>query len=137
MTDAEAQQYRTERWLKYVRNDERAMGILLEEDGPPTTVAFLAQQMSEKLLKAVLAYHDAEVPKIHSLGELILTVRAYASGFTQLDADATLLDECYIEGRYPGDYPDISQQQSIQAAAAAMRFKDAVLKEVGAIDSHD
>ena len=59
-------------WIAKSRDDElNAASILRHRDGAPSGVCFLAQQMSEKLLKAFLVQERGNYPKIHSLPKLL------------------------------------------------------------------
>jgi HEPN domain-containing protein len=63
-------------------------------------VAFHAQQAIEKSLKAILENEENRIPKVHKLQNLINRVNV------DIDFDENIievLDELYIESRYPGD----------------------------------
>ncbi|MEI7621877.1 MAG: HEPN domain-containing protein [Candidatus Moraniibacteriota bacterium] len=56
------------RWVKKAQEDElNADSILKRRDGTPSVVCFLAQQLAEKYLKALLISFDLEVLKVHDL----------------------------------------------------------------------
>lgn len=130
MTDKEARQYRFADWLNRAKNDEQSLLILARQDGPPSTICFLAQQMAEKLLKGLLAFLDTDVPKIHDLSKLLVRVRTFLPNAKKLTPQIELLDEYYIEGRYPGDYPDLTSADLEDAVDAAQRIKQFVLEAV-------
>ncbi len=137
MTAKEAQQYRLADWLERAKNDEQSLLILVKENGPPSTISFLAQQMAEKLLKGALAFSDTDVPKTHNLSKLLLQIGEFFPSAGELTSHVELLSEFYIEGRYPGDYPDLTSRQCEEAVEAAQRIKHFVLeatKETGDLD---
>jgi HEPN domain-containing protein len=57
-------------WLLKARSDLNACRRMLETDGPYDTSCFHAQQVIEKSLKALLAFHGQPVPRTHDLEEL-------------------------------------------------------------------
>lgn len=59
------------RWLAYVDQDIRVVEILMAESLPNFgPAAFHCQQAVEKMAKALLVAHGADVPKIHDVDEL-------------------------------------------------------------------
>ena len=57
-------------WLLKARSDLNACRRMLETDGPYDTSCFHAQQVIDKSLKALLAFHRQPVPRTHDLEEL-------------------------------------------------------------------
>lgn len=52
-------------WIKKATEDELSCkSILRHMDASPSSVCFMAQQMGEKYLKALLVFHKKEFPKI-------------------------------------------------------------------------
>ena len=80
--------------------------------------------MAEKYLKAFLVFSKKKFPKIHHLEKLLGMCKAIDGEFKELDNEAVLLSEYYIETRYPGDYPEgFSWDNAKQAYDAAIRIK--------------
>ena len=44
-------------WIRKAEDDESAVKALDKEGGPASVMCFLAQQMAEKCLKAILVYN--------------------------------------------------------------------------------
>ena len=66
-------------------------------------VAFHAQQCIEKCLKAIIEEHNLSFAKIHSLRRLLKICSNHIS-LNSGDADIIdILDDLYIDARYPGE----------------------------------
>lgn len=76
--------------IKYLLNDEFLTHV----------VAFHSQQAIEKILKSTLEDSGKDVPKVHKLQNLIARVDL---NIEINDEIIMILDELYIESRYPGD----------------------------------
>lgn len=114
-------------WIRKAVEDEEAARVLLRE-GPPAPACFHAQQMIEKLLKALAIQRTHELPKIHDLVSLASLVN---TELTAVKADIQLLNRYYVEPRYPGDFPEFSRTECAEALRAALRVKAFVLRELG------
>lgn len=66
---------------------------------------FLAQQSSEKALKAYLFYMGAEEVWGHSVAELSHNAADFDNRFADLGKTAAALDKYYIPTRYPNGLP--------------------------------
>jgi HEPN domain-containing protein len=114
----------SKRWLDYARNDiDAARALLRDPDLFPRQVCFLAQQAAEKALKAILIYLEIEFPFSHDLDRLRDMV---PDGWRVKEEYPDLADLSIwaIEGRYPGDMPDVSEtdaQDALQTAEALYR----------------
>ena len=64
--------------------------------------AFHSQQCVEKTFKAILEEEEIDIPKIHKL-KLLLSMLPRI-GFDYDHDTLELLDNLYIEARYPGDF---------------------------------
>jgi len=117
-------------WFKKAEEDELSIRALLEEGGgAPSTICFLAQQMSEKYLKGLLVFRVQIFRKIHDLLDLETLLQSVDPDIIDIHAELTLLNRYYIETRYPGDYPEFSQKEAEEAFAAASRIKEFALKK--------
>ena len=103
------------RWLEYARNDLQAASIiLLRDDVAPRTACFLAQQSTEKALKAILVLKGLNVVKTHDLDAISEKLpKKESTAFESLDL--TWLTEWSVESRYPGDWPDASCEDAKKA----------------------
>ncbi|MDP2736836.1 MAG: HEPN domain-containing protein [bacterium] len=121
------------RWIRKAGEDElNIRSILKHQDGAPSGVCFLSQQMAEKYLKAMLIFYDLELVKIHDLIKLILLLENNAPGVKTISEAAALLNQYYIETRYAGDYPEFFWKDAEAASAAAEKIKEFVLKKIKA-----
>jgi len=111
------------RWLNYAASDLAAASTLLEDtDHFPRQVCFLAQQVAEKAIKAVLVFLEVDFPNIHDLDrlrDLIPGDRKIKSEFPDL-ANLTIWA---VESRYPGEMPVVVETE----ARAALELAKAVL----------
>lgn len=91
-------------WLKAARDDLAVIDKIINEESLAHMVAFHAQQCIEKSLKALGEERSLELPKIHKLKTLASRVGIDLSSFENSEDYLHLLDELYIESRYPGDF---------------------------------
>lgn len=96
-----------EEWLKKAKEDWQVAGILLASSEELTLPCmFHLQQMIEKLLKAVIIKRGKCIDRTHDLGRLVQ--------IAELQHQEALLDLCdvltlfAVNGRYPGDLPQVS-----------------------------
>ena len=94
----------SEDWLKAAHDDLAVIEKIMDEPSLSHMVAFHAQQCIEKSLKAIAEEHQLEIPKIHKLKTLSQRIGIDLSSFEQSEEYLHLLDELYIESRYPGDF---------------------------------
>jgi len=88
-------------WLKASKIDLDSISYIINVEHLTPVVAFHAQQSVEKALKALLASHNVQIPRVHSLNKLFKLVEDDfpLDDFQLID----MLDDLYIESRYPGD----------------------------------
>ena len=86
-------------------------------------ICFNSQQTAEKLLKSLLAMHQVDFPKTHNLGELLDLVAAVDNLLADALRGVTALNPYGVEYRYPGDFPEITEED----ARAAFRLAEKVL----------
>lgn len=116
-------------WLRRADDDELSMQAVLQS-GAPSTACFLAQQMAEKYLKALLVYKQNDFPKVHDLLDLETRLLKLVPGITTLHDEPNQLNRYYIETRYPGDYPEFTKVEAQSAAEAVLRIKEYVLEQI-------
>jgi HEPN domain-containing protein len=89
-------------WMQKAEEDWEAAMLLSPLPTQASTTCFHCQQCIEKLLKAALLSHGAEIPKIHDLGSLSLRLSQVDSSW-QWDPDVLeLLTTAAVASRYPG-----------------------------------
>ncbi len=118
-------------WVKKADDDElNIKSILKHQDGTSNWVGFLAQQMAEKYLKALLVFHKRGYPKIHDLLRIASLIAPLAENVLAFDEELRRLTRLYIIDRYPGEMAELSWKEAEDAYAAARRIKEFVLSEI-------
>ena len=93
----ESARHRASLWLRQAQDDLRA-ARLLQDGGQPAQACFLAQQVGEKAIKALLAADDRDL-RSHSLKALLQELdQAHAQRWQR---QARVLDKLYAPTRYP------------------------------------
>lgn len=92
---------RHEEWLYFGREDLQ-MAELAFQSGIYNQVCFHSQQCLEKGLKALLAYQERNIPRTHSLSELVTHLEPNPLDNQQ---EIQLMDRFYIPTRYPDALP--------------------------------
>ena len=113
------------RWLRQAEHD-LAVTKRLQDHGDYSDTCFMAEQASQKALKAfLLAHGDRSVP-IHSVAQLAEGCSRIDPDFKEHIAPARLLDQYYIPTRYPDALPppavpfeSYTRDQGEKALAAA------------------
>jgi len=110
-------------WLKLAKRDY-AVALHLSETLDPKpieVICFHSQQAVEKALKAVLAYNEAKIPKIHDITALHALCKAYTNKLLlQESAEATLTDFA-VAARYVEDRSDYTEDTGQFALKQAQR----------------
>lgn len=112
-------------WLHKAGGDLAAASHLLAGDPNLSyPAAFHAQQAAEKLLKAVLVWHQVEFPRTHDISRLRDLMQSAAPDLAERLRDAAALTSYGVEARYPGDVPDPTPDAAREAVALADRVRD-------------
>jgi len=95
------------------------------------TTCFLAQQIAEKYLKGFLVFHNKKIQKIHDLIKLLNECKNIDKSFRELEEECVLLNDYYIETRYPLDSPiDYSKKEAKAALVAIDKIINFVLDKI-------
>jgi HEPN domain-containing protein len=89
-------------WIRASVIDLNLIKEIINNKNLTCMTAFHSQQSIEKNLKAILEYHNEDVPKIHQIKKLFNLTKKYMS----IDIDIVIIakiDTLYIESRYPSD----------------------------------
>ena len=93
------------------------------------TTCYLSQQIAEKYLKGFLVYHGRAFGKIHDLVKLLNDCKKIDQDFAKLEDGCLLLNEYYIESRYPIDMPvNYTKQEAKEALVAAENIMNFISK---------
>lgn len=117
----------TRTWLSKAHNDLRAADLGRQVDPPLLEdVAFHAQQVAEKALKAFLVWHDHPFTKTHDLAVLARDCATVEPGLDPLRNRVAPLTEYAWKYRYPlGAEPTVQEAQ--EALEAAREAYEAIL----------
>lgn len=114
-------------WFKKAGDDYLSAQVILREGGYYGTTCFLAQQIAEKYLKGFLVFGGKKFQKIHDLIKLLNECKKISGDFSELEEECILLNDYYIETRYPHHAPiDYSKKE----AKLAMEAVDKTIKFV-------
>jgi len=120
-----------EEWFKKARDDYKSAKVVLEEGGYYGTTCFLSQQMAEKYLKGFLVFKSGKMEKIHDLVKLLNECKKISADFGELEEECILLNDYYIETRYPLDMPvDYSKKEAREALTAVEDIEKFVLAKM-------
>lgn len=113
-------------WRKKANEDLESAKILNENNGANSIIAFHSQQAAEKMLKAFFLYKTKETIHGHSLAYLLKRCKNQDSAFDEIEDHIYILDDYYIETRYPADTPiditDTDAKRSIESAEIVLEF---------------
>ncbi|MFN8454063.1 MAG: HEPN domain-containing protein [Anaerolineae bacterium] len=116
----------TRGWLTKAASDLATADLILDSPGPYDTACFHAQQAIEKLLKAVLAFHELPIPKSHDLEELQRSVCAIQPLPELADLDLAEMTDYAVAVRYDFEFwPD--QEMAGQAVTLAQKIQRIIL----------
>ncbi len=99
-----------DQWLRKADADLIAAERLQSDDDDARlseVIAFHCQQATEKYLKAFLVWHKVEFPKTHDLERLRHLVSSVNRELSELLRIADVLTPFGVDGRYPGDGPEV------------------------------
>ncbi|PWR75505.1 HEPN domain-containing protein [Methanospirillum stamsii] len=119
------------RWLMQAEADRKGAQALFDAECFHL-VCFLAQQITEKALKAYLYAQGEELVTGRSINKLIHRCGEYDSDYLTLRPEAAPLDGLYIPTRYPNAVPDSIPADVFTrpAAVSALEITDKVLDRV-------
>jgi HEPN domain-containing protein len=89
-------------------------------------VAFHSQQAAEKYLKAFLVWHQIEFQKTHDIEALLKLTRNVEGKLSEILQDAVVLTPYGVDYRYPGDYPEVTENDAERALHLAGRVREEV-----------
>ena len=90
-------------WLDYAQRDYD-FAVDIESHFWPKhmeKICYNAQQAAEKALKAILAYHEAKIPKTHSISLLLIECSHFDTSITLDEKIAAKMTDYATLSRYP------------------------------------
>lgn len=118
-------------WFDGALSDYQYAAMGLKQDNVFPQVAFLSQQVAEKLLKGFLILHGIEPPRIHDLTKLLDECVKIKPELESLRDTCESLTGFYIEVRYPPDIPQYSKAEIQEAFNHATQVKDTIMASAG------
>ena len=119
------------RWLRYAEDDLGvASRLMASAPMTPRHVCWLSQQAAEKVLKAALVLEGVDFSYTHDLDALRNTL---PDGWAVQNThpDLAELTEWAVEARYPGDWPDPTEEEAGRALSQARSLYESVVAEFG------
>lgn len=113
-----------EEWFNSAISDYKYAEIGLKENQIFPQIAFLSQQVVEKLLKGFLILNGKEPSRIHDLTLLLDECLKYEQKLKNIQDACELLTGFYIETRYPPDIPNYTQEDILTAFENAKQVKE-------------
>jgi HEPN domain-containing protein len=115
-------------WLLRAEEDfNAAKSLIAHGTSFLSTVCFHSQQAAEKYLKAFLTYHQVEFPKTHDIGELLDLIAPLNNKLSESLRDIIVLTNYGVDVRYPGDFPDVTEDEARQSIRMAEKVRQLVL----------
>ena len=110
-------------WVSKAEGDSATAGRELRARKFPNydVVCFHAQPCAEKYLKAVLQENQRNIPKLHSLIELMLLCEEIDNSFEMLRAELVTMERYSVRTRDPGETAEKGDAQSAYAASGTAR----------------
>ena len=113
-------------WMEYARMDLASARFLLQMKPQPwEIICFHCQQAAEKALKAYLALHGKQIPRIHDLVSLSESCAEIGDGFDTFYPSCERLNDFSAKIRYPTEY-ELSQDDVSVALETAGEIVDFV-----------
>jgi HEPN domain-containing protein len=115
-------------WLKAAQDDLDSISYIIEAQHLTNVVAFHSQQAIEKSFKALIEYHQIQFIKTHNLEKLYKNI----NDLIDIDYDKLeLINELYIESRYPGDMGLLPEgKPSMHDAKEFYEFALSIFKQI-------
>jgi HEPN domain-containing protein len=116
-------------WLLKADEDfNAAKSLMTYGDTFLSTVCFHSQQAAEKYLKAFLTYHQIEFPKTHDIDELLDLVAPGHKNLSESLRDVIILTNYGVDVRYPGDFPNVTDNDARESIRMAEKVRRSVLE---------
>lgn len=115
-------------WVSKADEDLGLAKHILAADVPFLgAVGFHAQQAAEKYLKAFLVSKETDFPKTHNIATLLELVARCNATLAESLHSTVALTQYGVEGRYPGDLPEVTGEEAQTALTLAERARQEVL----------
>jgi HEPN domain-containing protein len=129
-----------QRWLRYALEDlETGEALLNQQTVIPRHICWLAQQSAEKAPKAALIFLQIDFPRRHDL-DALRNLLPSGWNIKEEQPDLAALTEWSVEARYPGDWPDATEDDAriaIEQARVVWQLINADLLHHGFLQTGD
>lgn len=129
MSEAEVRRIVTQRWISRAREDLEAARVSIQHGRLLHVACFHAQQAAEKAIKAAYVWLDVEFGRTHDLDELRNRLPGHWLFKTEYP-ELSSLTFWAVEGRYPGDWPEATEEQAREALAISENVVGRLLQEL-------
>ncbi len=96
--------FMTGEWLKAANDDLLVIKRIIDEESLTHIVSFHAEQVVEKVLKALLEEQNSKIPKTHDIRRLHKMVETLLPLNEESLEILLTINELYIDSRYPVDF---------------------------------
>ena len=117
-------------WLDLARHDLRAAERMYADNVTTFGYLFVAQQATEKMVKAALLSKSLDFPKTHDIPALLILLSSHLSLVPSDYANAATLADYAVEVRYPGKRINKAEPQA--ALQMAQQFENRLVPFVEA-----
>jgi HEPN domain-containing protein len=102
--------------------DESILDRLLDDpDVPDDVLGFHAQQAIEKRLKAVLAFHEIDYDRTHSIGYLTSLLEHHGIDLSEGREQIEELTPWAVAARYEGRFDEVLDRTAVREQVSAVR----------------
>ena len=121
----------TQEWLNKAQSDYLfAEASLREFTGFYSQICILCHDVVEKYLKAFLISQGKRPDRIHDLLAILNESCQVDPTLNVISTQCGILNDYYIPLKYPSHYPEMTQEQAVEAFAAAGVVRDEVEKRL-------
>ena len=129
MNDPDPVVYEALRWLRFSEEDlEIALRLITVTPTAPRHACWLSQQAAEKALKAALVLEGIGFAFTHDL-DALRNLLPDSWSVRDTHADLAELTEWAVETRYPGDWPEPTDEDATLAESQARSVHDSIVAE--------
>jgi len=117
------------RWIRYALEDLSEAELLIERsESVPRHACWMSQQSVEKVLKSILVFLQIPFPRKHDLDALRNLI---PEGWSVKESfpDLAELTEWAVEARYPGDWPEATDEEARSAVNQARSLWETVMSD--------
>jgi len=102
------------KWLERANSDHADATVLDKHTWPKSveTICYLCQQATEKSLKSILVYNEAQVPKTHNIRDLMNKCAKYYSSIKMDGRIVQKMTDFATASRYPDNMNEWTEEDA-------------------------